>query len=76
MGLPVEMFPVLFVILRTSGWLAQWEKQFQEPDQRIVRPRRIYDGRDARDYVPRGRRDLDRERPTHLCQAGGSGVYG
>ena len=56
MGLPVEMFPVLFAIPRTSGWLAQWEEQLQDPEQKIVRPRQVYDGSDARDYVPLGRR--------------------
>ena len=44
MGLPVEMFPVLFAIPRTSGWLAQWEEQLQDPEQKIVRPRQLYDG--------------------------------
>jgi citrate synthase len=60
MGFPVEMFPVLFAIPRTSGWLAQWEEQLQDPEQKIVRPRQIYDGRDARDYVPLGRREVAR----------------
>jgi citrate synthase len=56
MGFPVEMFPVLFAIPRTSGWLAQWEEQLQDPDQKIVRPRQIYDGADVREYMPRARR--------------------
>jgi citrate synthase len=56
MGFPVEMFPVLFAIPRTSGWLAQWEEQLQDPEQKIVRPRQVYDGSDARDYVPLVRR--------------------
>ena len=58
MGLPVEMFPVLFAIPRTSGWLAQWEEQLQDPEQKIARPRQIYDGSDARDYVPKERREV------------------
>ncbi len=52
MGFPVEMFPVLFAIPRTSGWLAQWEEMLQDPEQRISRPRQVYVGADARDYVP------------------------
>ncbi|HEV2357385.1 MAG TPA: citrate synthase [bacterium] len=55
MGFLVEMFPVLFAIPRTSGWLAQWEEQLQDPDQKIVRPRQIYDGSDVREYAPRER---------------------
>ncbi|MBI3079182.1 MAG: citrate synthase [Deltaproteobacteria bacterium] len=52
MGFAMEMFPVLFAIPRTSGWLAQWEEMLQDPEQRINRPRQIYDGYDTRDYVP------------------------
>ena len=56
MGFPTEMFPVLFAVARTSGWLAQWEEMLRDPDTRIVRPRQIYDGPAARDYVPMDRR--------------------
>ena len=52
MGFPVAMFPVLFAIPRTPGWLTQWEEQILDPEQRIVRPRQIYLGYDERDYVP------------------------
>ena len=51
MGFPVEMFPVLFAIGRTPGWLAQWQEGHLDQDQRIARPRQIYLGSDARDYV-------------------------
>ncbi|NNM96532.1 MAG: citrate (Si)-synthase, partial [Candidatus Dormibacteraeota bacterium] len=44
MGIPVEMFPVLFAMGRTPGWLAQWEEGLLDPDQKIGRPRQIYDG--------------------------------
>ena len=44
MGFPVEMFPVLFAIGRTPGWLAQWEEGLLDPDQKIARPRQIYVG--------------------------------
>jgi citrate synthase len=57
MGFPVEMFPVLFAIPRTSGWMAQWEEMLTDPEQRISRPRQVYTGADVRDYVPMARRD-------------------
>jgi citrate synthase len=50
MGFPVEMFPVLFAIPRTSGWLAHWLELLAR-DSRIARPRQIYDGAPVRDYV-------------------------
>lgn len=52
MGFPVELFPVLFAIPRTVGWLAQWEELVQDPEQRIARPRQVFKGRASRDYVP------------------------
>jgi citrate synthase len=52
MGFPVEMFPVLFAIPRTPGWLSQWEEQILDPEQKIVRPRQVYLGAEERDYVP------------------------
>jgi len=51
-GLPVDMFPVLFAIPRTSGWIAQWEEMLLDPDQKIARPRQIYKGAEQRDYAP------------------------
>ena len=51
MGFPVEMFTVLFAIPRTSGWLAHWV-ELLEQDQKIARPRQLYVGAGARDYVP------------------------
>ena len=52
MGFPVTMFPVLFAIPRTSGWLAQWQEMLLDPEQKIARPRQIYLGSDKRPYVP------------------------
>ena len=52
MGFPEDMFPVLFAIPRTSGWLAQWEEMLQDRDQKIARPRQIYKGPAERPYVP------------------------
>ena len=51
MGFPVDMFPVLFAIPRTAGWIAQWEEMLLDPEQKIARPRQIYLGNDQRDYV-------------------------
>jgi len=56
LGFPVEMFPVLFAIPRTVGWLAQWVEMVNDPDQKIARPRQIYLGYDKRDYVPLDKR--------------------
>jgi citrate synthase len=52
MKFPVEMFPVLFAIPRTSGWLAQWEEMLVDPEQKIARPRQVYLGARGRAYVP------------------------
>ena len=56
MGFPVEMFPVLFAIPRTAGWIAQWEEMLLDREQKIARPRQIYTGPMQRDYVPREKR--------------------
>jgi citrate synthase len=52
LGLPVSMFPVMFAIGRTSGWIAQWLEMVQDPEQKIARPRQIYTGDHQREYVP------------------------
>src|ERR1035437_4121978 len=52
LGLPVAMFPVMFAIGRTSGWIAQWLEMVQDSEQKIARPRQIYTGERDRDYVP------------------------
>jgi citrate synthase len=56
MGFPVDMFPVLFAIPRTAGWLAQWEEMLEDKEQKIARPRQIYLGESARDYIPLAQR--------------------
>jgi len=48
MGFPVEIYPVLFAIGRTSGWIAQWEEMLNDPDQKIARPRQVYIGEGER----------------------------
>jgi citrate synthase len=52
LGMPVEMFPVLFAIGRTAGWIAQWLEMIDDPEQKIARPRQIYTGKRGREYVP------------------------
>ena len=51
MRFPVDMFPVLFAIPRTAGWIAQWVELLRDPDQKIARPRQVYLGHARRDYV-------------------------
>ncbi len=51
MNFPIDMFPVLFAIPRTTGWLAHWEELLDQ-DSRIARPRQLYIGQPARDYLP------------------------
>ena len=51
LGLPMAMFPVMFAIGRTSGWIAQWLEMVQDPEQKIARPRQLYTGERRRDYV-------------------------
>jgi citrate synthase len=55
MGFPVDMFPVLFAIPRTAGWLAQWVEMLLDPEQKIARPRQVYLGASRRDYLPQKR---------------------
>ena len=52
MKFPVDIFPVLFAIGRTPGWLAQWQEMLLDKEQKIARPRQVYIGPPKRDYVP------------------------
>jgi len=52
LGMPMAMFPVMFAIGRTSGWVAQWLEMVQDSEQKIARPRQIYTGERERNYVP------------------------
>ncbi len=56
MGLPVDLYPVLFAIGRTAGWLAQWQEMITDPEQAIARPRQVYLGERERDFVLIGKR--------------------
>ena len=52
LGFPTSMFTVLFAVARTVGWIAQWKEMISDPEQKIGRPRQLYIGEGARDYVP------------------------
>jgi citrate synthase len=56
LGIPVNMFTVMFTLGRLPGWIAQWLEMRKDPDTRIARPRQIYTGARQRDYVPIGAR--------------------
>jgi citrate synthase len=59
LGLPTEMFPVMFAIPRTAGWLAQWLEGVLDPEQKIARPRQLFVGPDERDYVELAARESE-----------------
>merc|ERR1712113_1012414 len=63
MGFPTDFFPVLFAIPRTVGWLAHWNELLDDPELRIVRPRQVYKGYKARDYVDIDKRKLGGPQP-------------
>src|SRR5205085_3915024 len=52
LGMPVEMFPVLFAIGRTAGWIAQWLEMIDDKEQKRARPRQFHTGKRGVDYVP------------------------
>src|SRR5436190_15426595 len=56
LGLPTDMFTVMFAIPRTSGWVAQWLEMVEDKDTKIARPRQVYTGRRERDWVPMDQR--------------------
>jgi citrate synthase len=62
LDLPTAMFPVMFAIPRTAGWLAQWLEGVVDPEQKIARPRQLYVGEDERAYVP-----VDDRRPAAVA---------
>ena len=57
MGIPINMFTVVFAMARTVGWIAQWMEMMDDPEQRIGRPRQLYVGPATRDYVPLDERE-------------------
>ena len=69
LGFPTDMFPVLFAIPRTVGWLAQWQEMLMDPDQAITRPRQVYTGYDERSFQP----VEDREEAPRASEATAAG---
>jgi citrate synthase len=57
LGLPLNMFPVLFALGRLPGWIAQWKEMIEDPETRIGRPRQVFTGPTKRDYVPISQRE-------------------
>jgi citrate synthase len=56
LGIPSDMFTVMFAIARTAGWISHWIEQHETPGSRIGRPRQVYTGSTPRDYVAIGKR--------------------
>ena len=56
MGFPTSMFTVLFAVARTVGWISQWSEMIEDPEQKIGRPRQLFNGATTRDYVPLDKR--------------------
>ena len=56
MGIPLNMFTVIFSLARTVGWISHWKEHMGDPQARIGRPRQLYTGADQRDYVHIGER--------------------
>ncbi len=52
MGIPMELFTVIFAVARTVGWVAQWNEMIEDPSQKIGRPRQLYVGPERRDFAP------------------------
>jgi citrate synthase len=71
LGIPVDMFTVLFAIPRTSGWLAQWEEMLVDPERKIARPRQIYTGYPERHFVAISQRTSQTHREPAAASAQG-----
>jgi citrate synthase len=56
LGIPRELFTVMFAIARSAGWVAHWEEMIADPEMKIARPRQLYTGPTHRDYVPVSKR--------------------
>lgn len=56
LGIPTNMFTVIFAVARTIGWVSQWNEMISDSERKIGRPRQLYQGATKRDYVPLGKR--------------------
>ncbi len=66
LGIPVNMFTVMFAIARTVGWIAHWTEMIGDPAHRIGRPRQIYNGNEKRDFVAMEDREASSEPPPSI----------
>jgi citrate synthase len=66
MGFPTDIFPVLFAIPRTPGWLSQWRENLEDTEQKISRPRQLYLGERRRNYVPLDQRVPGADAGNHI----------
>ena len=57
LGIPSDMFTVMFTLARSAGWIAQWMEMMDDPEFRIGRPRQLYVGQQQRDYVAMAKRN-------------------
>jgi citrate synthase len=64
LGLPMDMFTVMFAIPRTSGWIAQWLEMVQDEETKIARPRQVYTGEREREFTPIDEREQKISPPT------------
>jgi citrate synthase len=69
MGIPTEMFTVMFALGRLPGWIAQWKELIEDPKMRISRPRQIYVGAEKRPWVPLGQRKAEKKTEPELVPA-------
>src|SRR6185503_18800777 len=56
LGIPVSMFTAIFALARTVGWIAQWNEMISDPEQKIGRPRQLFQGKEKRNFVPMAKR--------------------
>ena len=68
MGFPTAMFPVLFAIPRTSGWMSQWAEMVRDEEQKIARPRQVYIGEGERHYIPLDKRPEPTQREEAVAE--------
>ncbi|MEK7810554.1 MAG: citrate/2-methylcitrate synthase, partial [Pseudomonadota bacterium] len=52
LGIPINMFTVIFAVARTIGWVSQWNEMIADSEHKIGRPRQLYQGAPRRDFVP------------------------
>ncbi len=66
LGIPTNLFTVLFAVARTAGWVAQWKEMIEDPAMKIGRPRQLYIGEGPRKFVPLGKTEVASSGPDRL----------